>query len=65
MTLTLVTIPCRSDNYAFLVHDEETQETALFDAPEAAPILAELDARGWRLTDIFITHHPPSRRGNW
>ncbi|WP_298497373.1 hydroxyacylglutathione hydrolase [uncultured Maritimibacter sp.] len=59
MTLTLVTIPCRSDNYAFLVHDEETQETALFDAPEAAPILAELDARGWRLTDIFITHHHP------
>ena len=57
MTLTLVTIPCRSDNYAFLVHDEETQETALFDAPEAAPILAELDARGWRLTDIFIPDH--------
>ena len=57
MTLTLVTIPCRADNYAFLVHDEKTQETALFDAPEAAPILAELDARGWRLTDIFITHH--------
>ncbi|MBV7410415.1 hydroxyacylglutathione hydrolase [Maritimibacter sp. DP1N21-5] len=57
MTLTLVTIPCRADNYAFLVHDEDTGETALFDAPEAAPILAGLDARGWRLTDIFLTHH--------
>ncbi|WP_138421524.1 hydroxyacylglutathione hydrolase [Maritimibacter alexandrii] len=57
MTLELITIPCRSDNYAFLVHDAATGETALFDAPETAPIKAELDARGWTLTDLFITHH--------
>lgn len=57
MTLELITIPCRSDNYAFLVHDAATGETALFDAPETAPIKAELDARGWALTDLFITHH--------
>ena len=53
----LVTIPCLQDNYAFLVHDPDTGDTALVDAPEAAPIQAELDARGWRLTDILITHH--------
>lgn len=57
MPLDLVTIPCLADNYAFLVHDAESGATALFDAPEAAPIRAALDARGWRLTDIFITHH--------
>jgi hydroxyacylglutathione hydrolase len=57
MTLDLVTIPCRQDNYAFLVHDAATGATALIDAPEAAPIAAELDRRGWRLTDILITHH--------
>ena len=55
--LDLVTIPCRSDNYAFLVHDAATGETALVDAPEAAPIAAELERRGWTLTDILITHH--------
>lgn len=55
--LELVTVSCLSDNYAFLVHNAETGETALIDAPEAAPIQAALDARGWVLTDILLTHH--------
>ena len=53
----LVVVPCRSDNYAFLIHNAETGETALVDAPEAGAIQAELDARGWTLNDILITHH--------
>ena len=53
----LVTVPCLSDNYAYLVHNRETAETALIDAPEASPIQAALDARGWTLSDILITHH--------
>ena len=53
----MVVVPCLSDNYAFLVHNAATKETALFDAPEAEPIQAALDARGWTLTDILITHH--------
>lgn len=57
MTLDLVTIPCRQDNYAYLLHDAATGATALVDAPEAAPIEAALAARGWRLTDILVTHH--------
>jgi hydroxyacylglutathione hydrolase len=55
--LTLVTVPCLQDNYAFLLHDQATGETALVDAPEAAPIRAELDRRGWTVSDILITHH--------
>lgn len=55
--LTLVTIPCLSDNYAFLLHDEASGETALVDAPEAAPIATELAARGWALSEIWLTHH--------
>lgn len=57
--LQLVTIPCLTDNYAYLLHDEATGTTALVDAPEAAPIRAELDRRGWRLADILVTHHHP------
>ena len=53
----MVVVPCLRDNYAFLVHNNATQQTALIDAPEAAPIQAVLDARGWTLTDILITHH--------
>jgi len=57
MPLEIVTIPCLSDNYAFLAHDPKTGETSLIDIPEAEPILTELDARGWTLTQILITHH--------
>jgi hydroxyacylglutathione hydrolase len=55
--LLLVTVPCRTDNYAFLLHNSETGQTALFDAPDAGPVAAELDRRGWTLTDIALTHH--------
>ena len=57
MPLEIVTVPCLSDNYAFLAHDAETGETALVDVPEAEPILAALDARGWSLSHVLITHH--------
>lgn len=55
--LELVTIPCLSDNYAFLLHDSKSGKTALIDAPEAAPIEAELEHRGWSLSEIWLTHH--------
>lgn len=57
MPIEIVTIPCLSDNYAFLVHDEDSGQTALIDAPEAPPIQAALSARGWKLDQIWITHH--------
>jgi hydroxyacylglutathione hydrolase len=57
MPLDLVTIPCLTDNYAYLLHDPASTRTALIDAPEAGPILAALEAHQWRLTDILITHH--------
>lgn len=57
MPLELVTIPCRTDNYAYLVHDGETGATAVVDVPEAGPVLQALQARGWGLAQIWITHH--------
>ncbi len=56
MPLTLVTIPCLDDNYAFLIAND-VGEAALVDAPEAAPINAELAARGWTLKTVLLTHH--------
>lgn len=55
--LDLVTIPCLADNYAYLIHDAASGQTALIDAPEAAPILAALAERGWTLGQILLTHH--------
>lgn len=56
-SLEIVTVPCRSDNYAYLLRDEATGLVAVIDAPEAAPIAAELDRRGWGLDWIWLTHH--------
>lgn len=57
MPIEIVTVPCRSDNYAYLAHDPATGTTAVIDAPEAAPIAAALAARDWKLRDILLTHH--------
>lgn len=57
MPLELITIPCLSDNYAFLLHNSDSGDTLLVDAPDAAPIQAVLDAQDWTLTDILLTHH--------
>ena len=57
MPLELVTIPCLDDNYAFLLHDGATGQTVLVDIPEAEPISAELAKRGWKLSQVWITHH--------
>lgn len=57
MALELVTLPCLSDNYAYLLHDPLSGATAVVDVPDAAPILAELARREWQLSDILLTHH--------
>lgn len=57
MALEIVTIPCRTDNYAYLLRDPDAGVVAAVDAPDAAAIAAALDARGWTLDTILVTHH--------
>ncbi len=59
MPYELITIPCLSDNYAYLLRDNGTGKVALIDVPEAAPILAELKKRDWQVSQIWLTHHHP------
>ena len=57
--------PCLKDNYGFLLHDPDSGETATIDTPEASSILAEADAKGWKITQIWNTHwHPDHAGGN-
>jgi hydroxyacylglutathione hydrolase len=55
--LEVVIVPCRTDNYAYLLRDEATGKVGLVDAPEAGPIIAALKERGWGLDLILLTHH--------
>ena len=57
MPWEIIVVPCLTDNYACLLHNSEKGFTALIDAPEAAPIEAELAGRNWGLDAILITHH--------
>lgn len=57
MTIHVHQLPCLADNYGVLIHNSATGATAAIDAPDAAPILAVLEANEWKLTDILLTHH--------
>ena len=48
---------CRSDNFGVLIRDSATGATAAIDAPETSTVEAALQATGWNLTDILVTHH--------
>ena len=43
---------------AFVVADELAKEAVLFDAPDhtVAPLLDEVERRGWRLVGLWLTH---------
>lgn len=54
--IQVTAIPCRADNYAYLLR-APGGETAVIDAPDAAPIEKAVAAAGGRLDWIWITHH--------
>jgi len=66
MSLTVHMFACLSDNYGFLVRDDETGMTGCIDTPEAGRILQELDQLGWGRLDLILnTHwHPDHTQGN-
>lgn len=61
--MEIALVPLLTDNYAYLLHDSKSKETAIVDPSEAAPVLAAASARGWRLTHVLNTHHHPDHSG--
>ncbi len=57
MTIEIDQFLCRADNFGVLMHDTESGETALIDAPEEAAILDAIKRTGWKPTMILTTHH--------
>ncbi len=55
--LQIELVPCLTDNYAYLVHDTESDLCAVVDPSEPAPVKHALEAKGWTLTHILNTHH--------
>ena len=57
MSFELITIPCLSDNYAFILYNTKNRSAFLVDAPEAEPINEVLSKNNLNLEKIFLTHH--------
>lgn len=51
----IATIPCNSDNYAYLV--TKGAQAAIVDVSESGPIIRAVRDRGVTVTDIILTHH--------
>lgn len=63
--LEIVAVPAFSDNYLWLVHDRGSGETAVVDPGDAAPVLAEVQSRDWKISQVWNTHwHPDHTGGN-
>lgn len=57
--------PCLSDNYGYLLHDPESEETVCIDTPDAEAYLREAAHKHWQITQIWNTHwHPDHAGGN-
>ena len=55
--LNIHLVPCLKDNYAYLVHEPQSNAVAIVDPSEAAPVLEALKKYQLKLTHIFNTHH--------
>jgi hydroxyacylglutathione hydrolase len=57
LNLEIAQIPLLTDNYAYLLIDHKTGQTAVVDPSEADPILRILERRNLKLHYILNTHH--------
>lgn len=62
-SLQIELVPCLSDNYAYLLHDPDSNFTAVVDPSEAGPVNKRLQKRGLALTHILCTHHHGDHTG--
>jgi hydroxyacylglutathione hydrolase len=54
--MRIVTVPCLSDNYAYLLIDDD-DHAVVIDPSEAPPVQAAIEREGVELVGIWLTHH--------
>ncbi len=55
--MEVVLVPAFADNYIYVLRDAASGKVGVVDPGDAAPVIAELDRRGWAPSYIFLTHH--------
>jgi hydroxyacylglutathione hydrolase len=61
--MQIALVPLLTDNYGYLLHDPASGATGVVDPSEAGPVLAAVQAKGWRLSHILNTHHHADHSG--
>ena len=65
MAIEIVRVPVLADNYAWLIHDSDSDETVAIDPGEAAPVQAMAAQWDWTIGQVWTTHwHPDHTGGN-
>ena len=57
MTITAHAIPILSDNYCWLLRDDQSEFLGIVDPAEFGPLADAIEAEGGRLDCILLTHH--------
>jgi len=55
--MQITPISCLTDNYAYIIYDNETKTVGVIDPSEAAPIITFLKKKNLNLNYILNTHH--------
>ena len=56
--MEITTIPCLTDNYAYIINDEKTKTVGVVDPSEARPIISFLKKKKSK-TKLCIKYPPP------
>ena len=55
--MEITTIPCLTDNYAYVIYDNNSKTTGVVDPSESQPIISFLKRKNIKLNYILNTHH--------
>ena len=55
--MQITPIPCLTDNYAYIINDNNSKTVGVVDPSEASPIISFLNKKNLKLSYILNTHH--------
>lgn len=55
--MKILQIPAFTDNYFWLLHEENDRRAVIIDPGDSVPVIKKLNDHNLELTDILITHH--------
>ena len=55
--MKILIVKCLTDNYSYIIYDEESLVAVVIDPSEAEPIIKEVEKNNLNLKYIINTHH--------